>query len=293
MILMNAHESVIWEYAETLGSGVVEAFKKLLEDKHLYQHIKVELDVPAADLSGVNPEMRMYLESELAKLPGGYWCIRDKAEKMPMQSVGAAISFDSPDVKLFCERCRRIEAFNSVSSLDISERGHYEGSRNSKGDIVQVFGLSFQCQSCKGPPEVFLIRRAGNRLTLSGRAPIEHTEVPPDLPKSICRWYKDATVAHQSGQTLAGLFLLRTLIEQWTRETTKSAADSSADRVLDAYVDDLPLDFKERFPSLRDTYSKLSDDIHRAVGSPDLYEEASNCIREHFEARRLYRLGES
>jgi len=287
--LMSAHDHVIWEHGAMLGVRVTASFKELLEAKHLYQHIEVELDVPIADLSGYDSSMRRYLEGELAKLPASHWCINDKADKRPIQSVGPGIRFETPDVKLFCERCGRIEAFNSVSSLDVSERGCYEGFRNSKDEAVQVFGLSFQCQSCKGPPEVFLVRRAGNRLALSGRAPIEHVEAPSTLPKSISRWYRGAVVAHQSGQTLAGLFLLRTLIEQWVRENTKHP-DLEVDNVLDDYMNSLPADFKDRFPSLRDVYGRLSDDLHRAAGSIDLFDEALKSIVEHFAARCLFKL---
>ena len=96
-------------------------------------------------------------------------------------------------------------------------------------------------------------------------------------------------MAHQSGQTLAGLFLLRTLIEQWVRENTKHT-DLEVDNVLDAYMNSLPADFKDRFPSLRDVYSKLSGDLHRATGSIDLFDETLKSIVEHFEARRLFKL---
>jgi hypothetical protein len=52
---------------------------------------------------------------------------------------------------------------------------------------------------------------------LSGRAPIEHVLVPNVIPKNAAGFFKDALIAYQSGQTLAALFLLRTLIEQWLK----------------------------------------------------------------------------
>jgi len=287
---MSAHDSVIWEHGSILGNQVVESIKELLEEKHLYQSSKVALDIPLVDLSAFNSAMRSYLENELAKLPGGFWFISDKADKTPPLSVGFGIHFETPDVKLFCETCQRTEAFNSVSSLDVSVRGSLEESLSSTGEIVQIFALSFRCQSCKGPPEVFLIRRAGNRLTLSGRAPIEHIEVPSTIPKSIYRWYSGAVVAHQSGQTLAGLFLLRTLIEQWVRVVTQATQDTAADAAIEAYMDGLPSDFRARFPSLRELYSEISADIHAAKGASDLFESALERIARHFEARRLYEL---
>lgn len=43
-----------------------------------------------------------------------------------------------------------------------------------------------------------------------------HVEVPKDLPKAQKKYFSDAIDAHNSGQTLAGLFFLMTFIEQYT-----------------------------------------------------------------------------
>jgi hypothetical protein len=154
---------------------------------------------------------------------------------------------------------------------------------------VQVFVFSFLCQSCKNIPEVLLVRREGFKLTNSGRSPIEHVDVPPDIPNSMKRFYRGAVVAHQSGQTLAGIFLLRTLIEQWARSKAPPG-QLLADAVLDAYMAPLPENFKSQFPSLRKLYEDLSVDIHIAKGDPTLYEETRAEIVRHFEARRIFRL---
>ena len=52
----------------------------------------------------------------------------------------------------------------------------------------------------------------------------------------------------------------------------------------------LPLDFKARFESFRTLYDKLSGDMHTAGGNANLFEWAIAKIKEHFEARRLFRL---
>jgi hypothetical protein len=187
-----------------------------------------------------------------------------------------------PDVKLFCTDCDRIEAFNAVSAEDFSGRGQDRSPFTVGGQTVQVFVLSYQCQSCKSVPEVFLVRRHGLRLTNAGRAPIEHVTVPADISKVVKRFFSGAIVAHQSGQTLAGLFLLRTLIEQFARAATASKA-TNADEVMEAYMATLPPDFKSRFSSMRDLYGELSEDLHSATGSPELFDSARNRITEHFE----------
>jgi len=104
----------------------------------------------------------------------------------------------------------------------------------------------------------------------------------------VKRFYRGAVVAHQSGETLAGNFLLRTVIEQWARTSTGSKG--YADVVLDEYVQELPDDFKGRFPMLRQTYEHLSTDIHGATGSAEVFEKSRREILHHFEARRLFQL---
>jgi hypothetical protein len=105
------------------------------------------------------------------------------------------------------------------------------------------------------------------------------------------RLYSGAIVAYQSGQSLAGLFLLRTLIEPFARAATASKAPT-ADQVMDDYVSTLPADFKSRFPSMRDLYEELSTDLHAATGSPELFEKAMVQIADHFEPRWVFKLSD-
>jgi len=88
---------------------------------------------------------------------------------------------------------------------------------------------------------------------------------------------------------LAGIFFLRTLIEQWARSAV-AGPDLPADKALDAYMRTLPEDFKARFPSLPSLYAELSADMHAALGDKDLFEKARAAIVKHFKARRLFEL---
>jgi len=197
-----------------------------------------------------------------------------------------------PHVKLFCSHCRRIEAFNSVSTEEFLRRAGHSGPKLNQ-ETVQVFVAAFLCQSCKSVPEVFIVRRVGSKLTICGRAPIETVNVPKVIPKMLRQYYSNSIVAHQSGQTLAGNFLLRTLIEQWAQKHVTTACSRQADEILELYMENLPADFKNRFPSIRALYGDLSRDIHLARGDSELFERARMIITEHFEARRLFKLPES
>jgi hypothetical protein len=128
-------------------------------------------------------------------------------------------------------------------------------------------------------------------LHLEGRSPIEHVEIHSSLPKKEGKWFKDAVVAHQSGKTLAGLFYLRTFVEQFSRRMTGTLHDKkSGDEIMSAYSDSLPDKVRDSAPSLKELYGKLSEAIHGAKEDTELFDRTKERIEEHFEFRRLYKL---
>lgn len=271
---------------EALLARIPAAIKELLENKHLYQSVVVQAsDLPERQgimVHFLEAASRTWIPSDATALLQSATASVASTERLP------AVTFRPPDLKLFCKQCERLEAFNLVSVGDVLSRG--ERVYKSKEEIVQLLILSYLCQSCKGIPEVFLIRRLGPKLSLCGRAPMEHVAIPGDIPKQVNRFYRGALLAHQSGETLAGNFLLRTVVEQWARFATGKELARDADDVLDSYMSSLPEDFKGRFSSMRSLYGELSNDIHGALGSVELFERACMQISEHFEARRLFKL---
>jgi hypothetical protein len=287
------YEAVIALHS-AISTKIAEGLKDLFQNKHLYQNVKIELDElkELASPPGTDSLARFIEMAQPHVIPkiSGPWFPIQTIQLNPALSANDPISFSTPDVKLFCKNCDRIEAFNSISTEDVlyPRTTDYAGFRTKRG-TVQVFAFSFLCQACKIAPEVFIVRREDLRLILCGRAPIEHIPVPDVIPKNIRKFYSGAILAYQSGQTLAGIFLLRTLIEQWA-QSKSTQKGLQADQAIDAYMGTLPDDFKARFPSLRVLYGDLSTDIHTATGSSDLFEKASKQIDEHFEARRLFKL---
>lgn len=265
------------DYLNDVEQLIENAFKRLFEEKHLYQSVSIDENEVnrIADAAGRGPSIAIKSAVEKMWAPEG-------APQGPKSQLAGHIFFKTPHVKLFCTICDRVEAYSHVYTSDVT-------GFNSVNQNIQVFAVSYLCQSCRRLPEVFIVRRERLKLILCGRAPIENVYVPNDIPKSIRRFYSGAIVAHQSGQTLAGIFLLRCLIEQWARISTANPT-AYVDQVIDSYMDSLPDDFKARFASLRDYYGKLSADIHGVVGSSDLFSETCQVITTHFEARRLYQL---
>jgi len=296
MFAITSVSQAITLHGEALRKTIETSVKLLLEQKHLYQSVEVELEKTSTDFQKTVPSGLNMAIPHMAGVQYWPWVVTDNDS---LQALMLAISkkpdrrlinWAIPDVKMFCKVCDRIEAFNSVSaSNQFNKSNPTEGGLKFKGKLTQVYCISYLCQSCKSLPEVFLLRRHGTKLTLCGRAPIEHVPVPKDIPKEISRFYSDAIVAHNSGQTLAALFLLRTACEQWARRW--ALATDMADVAIDKYMDTLPADFKGRFSSIRNIYGELSVAIHSASASAELFEKASAQFAEHFAARALFKLG--
>jgi hypothetical protein len=138
-----------------------------------------------------------------------------------------------------------------------------------------------------------MVRRKGVKLILVGRDPIEALPTPEELPKSVSKYYGDAQIAHHAGQTLAGIFLLRTFIEQFWRtlpevkQAIAAQPRTTGDQQGDIYQAGLPEKFKEQFPSLKDIYGRLSAAMHEAKPDALLFENSCVRVVKHFVARKL------
>jgi hypothetical protein len=218
-----------------LESSVAHHLKVLIESKHLYQGIRIEAnDVLEKALSQAGGSYPDQVNSGFSSFLYGPWLAHDPClDHLALrQGTFTNLVFSMPGVKLFCGHCERVEAFNSVSTEEFLGRGGY-GEPVVGRETIQVFVASFLCQSCKTVPEVFVIHRQGIKLTISGRAPIETVNAPKQIPRGVRHYYASALVAHHSGQSLCANFLLRTLIEQWTRKYVATSGPRLADEILD------------------------------------------------------------
>jgi len=97
-------------------------------------------------------------------------------------------------------------------------------------------------------------------------------------------------IAHNTGKTLAGLFYLRTFIEQFARRKTAAKGRLAGDQIFDEYNKTLPDKQRDQMPSLRNWYDKLSEALHEAKSDNALFEQAKDEIERHFDFRRLYKI---
>src|SRR5581483_6247145 len=213
---------------------------------------------------------------------------RDGSRQLLLQAI-------LPNVKLFCQKCARREAFKLIWFTDVANEVKKPLSDPVMSDVAATFQmwlLVFRCQSCLGPLEGFLVRRDEWKLSLEGRSPIENFELPTFLPKTELQWFRDAVVARNSGKVLAALFYLRTFIEQFARRQTKMDGKITGGEIMTAYSTLLPETQRSSMPSLKEWYENLSAALHGAIEDADLFENARVQIERHFDFRRIYNIAE-
>lgn len=300
------------EFSHAIAKAVEEAIKRLLSEKHLYQVVEPDL--------GFIPDLAQRAHKQNQKQPqrftgGGFgpavltlesiiksargladfsWTphirLGQEAKVSPVTIVGNAVSpvqFQLPTINTFCSDCQDRWPFNPVleGAVCVIDSGQ-----------SQRYFFGYQCQQCKGTPIRFMVRREGPKLRLVGRDPIEVLPVPKVLPKPQGKFFGDAQIAHHAGQTLAGIFLLRTFVEQFWRSLPdvqsliQQQPRATGEEQGTAYQATLPADFKSRFPSLSEVYGKLSAAMHEARSDGALFEQCCGQVIEHFEARKLFKL---
>jgi hypothetical protein len=279
-----------------LQAAIESGLLLMLSGKHLYQHVEIDVsqlfvpregDGAVFDAKGLENtfDALLRLEWSLTRMTGEPVFLRDRPDPLT-----APIPFAAPIVKLYCYFCKRLEPFHPQRTDRIFDGGYPDAPKVR----TQIFLVLLGCHSCTRAFTVFMFRRDGVRLSIAGRSPLENVEVPAFLPKDRTdRFFRDAIVAANSGKVLAGIFYLRTMIEQHARIVAGPALVSTpgqiprADDFLNAYMNSLDAGFRQRAPSLRSTYETLSAAIHEANESMEIFDAARRDIVLHFDLLRL------
>ena len=267
---------------------IQSSMKELFETKHLYQSVRYNLDsIREHAPEGWREPARTRIWHSFKMIAKGEWLVKNPfGRQLQLNTEEIFVMLEFPSVKLNCSICDRIEAYNFIGGTSTDYITASGEAQNS--ETIQQFAVTYQCQSCKDHPEVFLVRREGCKVTLCGRSPIEIIETPKHIPHSVQEYYTSAIISRNSGFTLAGIFYLRTLIEQWIYSLDPS--QNKIDEAIEWYMASLPPDFKSRFKSIKELYGELSADIHSAEGSKELFVQAISDIEAHFDARRVFKL---
>jgi hypothetical protein len=292
----------------SLGNEAAKELKALLEEKHLYQKVHVCADeiIKGIYEQIIGAEKQAFADWLNKEFPSERFVLAQQqlfAASRAATAVAASylppvLTLMLPHPSLFCKTCVRRETFTPVWFTDLTNAITLEGRMGVSKNVAipegfQMFLLVYQCQRCLGKPESFLVRREGWTLSLDGRSPIERIEVPGFLPQKESKFYRDAVIAFGTGKTLAALFYLRTFIEQFGRRITGMAGKATGDEIFDAYNKTLPSDLRERMPSLKQWYDKLSEALHLTQEDTALFETSRAEIEKHFDMRRVFEIPET
>lgn len=295
-------------FSEIASTAIEDAFRTLLENKHLYQSVEIStsgfaqyidreaqkeisLQAMVAPGRGFNASSsrskEQILEDCRKKAVEGLRNVQYqmKFNEIPLQTENFGISV--PTIKAVCQNlgCGGLWPHNACPdpSWFIPPVSVITG-------LQQIFVLRYQCQACKREPVTFLVKREGLKFTLTGRSPMEAVDVPNYVPKPTRKYYKGAVIAFNSGAILPAIFMLRTMIEQYMRSTVNAGEKKiTGDELTDAYASSLDPDFNRRYQSLKPVYVTLSEAIHAAIDDkPDVFEQERAKILSHFEAKEIF-----
>jgi hypothetical protein len=282
--------------AKVVNEDLNKSYKELLETKHVYQSVTIDFESSftaiAAKITLPN-EKQMF--ADYADTARGKTLFVSEEQQ---HALDAGFGQNYPllglvldNVKLYCAVCKAVETFSPASYSDVMNDALNPNSRIvSYPPQFQIFAISYQCETCKKLPIAFLIRRKEWKLTIDGRSPFETVVLPSFIPKIESRLLTGAVVAHQTGNPLAGLFYLRSFIEQFARRQTGIKGKQTGKKILDAYQKLIPKKQRDQMPSLRSWYDKLSAPIHMAKEDGAMFEEAKKAIIEHFDFRRAFKI---
>ena len=303
---------VLYKAFEKARSSISESVRTLLEHKHLYQSVEMDISVDRKEVRNFVDTSDEYATEDrtfvvpihqydkdidagldhsrktLEAVSWRFWVdlphpgnINDDSLKYEFLDI------QLPDIKVACDFCDdTVQPHNPVRV-----NGLEDGVAVELGSQKQIFFFSYLCQSCKRESVIYVVRRQERKLTIVGRSRFESVPIPnaiKNLPED--RFYRDAVIAFNTGRTLASLFYLRTLIEQYLRRVLAVDKDEKI-RGEDLAKDYRKLLKEKKFPpqldTLGNTYNSLSSAIHAACDDEELYTKARVDIEKHFEGLDL------
>jgi hypothetical protein len=291
------------ETIRSISREAGKALKTLLEEKHIYQQVVIDAkslitawEAKARSLGATIHDGDADFEKTRFTLPDSQL---DLADRWGPPEGSPVLTMIVSNTKLFCSACDEREVFSPVWYRDMANELNKPvafaaaAGRTPPKDGFQLLYITLQCQRCLGQPAGFIVRRDGWKLSLHGRSPMEHVEVPKYIPKEERHLFRDAMIAAHGGKILAALFYLRVFIEQFARRVTGETERRFGADLMEDYGKTLPDPHRGTRPSLKELYEKLSEPIHAAREDEKLFEAAREAIEHHFEIRKVFKISEA
>jgi hypothetical protein len=284
--------------------AVVEAFKELLEAKHLYQSCEIKTDHLVAPLpkrkrlsKKLPPMVRLLanMPDEMNRTGVKFNNLRVKMDFCSTWELAVGPAPESsdqaraivlPTIRILCKCDEHKQPHRATKESTESGMIVYH-AKDREEQPLQIFSIPYKCQSCDAEPVIFLVRREGLKLRLVGRSQFEPISTPACIPKQLAAHYSDAVAAFKTNHCLGALFYLRTVIEQQMRRVVKPTTRITGEELADEYQKQLSPDFPKSFPSFKKLYQDLSAALHEAREDEELFSAAVKHIEKHFDAVRL------
>lgn len=292
---------------DAVRDDVRRHLRALLETKHLYQSLKIEWSQLATEakrlqdrgkevneyiqLGGeriwIPTEMQPYLKRYATKVSSSKWFLIPELQAPGNHPTNSTdLDIIAPPAELFCRVCKTTKTHNSGSLTIETLCPPYPIGKIAD----QVFTCGYECQSCRTAPIVFQITRRGEKLTLTGSSEYPTVSIAREIPDEIAEYISEAMLAAGTGRTLAGLFFLRTALEQHMRHSTKLTGRQSGDELATAYFKLLSDEFPKRDWILGRVYEELSSKLHMAEADEKQFEKSLNELVRFFSVLKLYPL---
>jgi hypothetical protein len=301
-------ERIAMLFRET-SKAICSALVELLEQKHLYQSVEIDakpLSLVTSPFAGhlfkspLMADEARDVDNLLTQYQQGPCNLSVEKELPPLmvrQTGPKPLNrFLLPTVKISCAKCDAVKPPHNPGYRGLTVDSTTVLTINN--EVIQVFALPYQCQSCKCEPLFFLVRREGLKLTLVGRSQFQEIEVPDFIPKNQRKFYRNAIIADQTSFALAAALYLRTVIEQHFYQTISETeikairGNPTGDELADLYAKTLPKSFPDSFPSLKKAYDDLSRIVHSGKEDDDTKKSLvaiRSAVDGHFKAVQLFK----
>lgn len=292
-----------------LREDIRRTIRTLLETKQLYQGVKIDWSKTKAEAKRIQDNVKDASSHESITIGGETVWIKNGLQPYLLEYAQGFISSGwiftpelrarisrlaesedldviAPPAELWCRICKTSKTHNSGSlTIETLCPPYPLGTSNE-----QVFTCGYECQSCRTTPIVFQITRRGEKLTVTGSSEYPKVSVARDIPEEIEGYVSEAIIAAGTGRILAGLFFLRTAIEQHMRLATKLRGRQTGDELATAYFKLLDKEFPKRDWILGRVYEELSSKLHMAEADEKQFEKSIMELNRFFSILKLYPL---
>ena len=306
---------------EAATSKMIEdSFRELLQSHYLYQKVSVNLDGAVEIVRpillerntkwGISVEEIRFrqdipkyvkdLRAEIEKrvwspatrqiLGGNRFATIPHATALGASNLEHPIHFYLPNIEIRCGAvCKKVTLFSPQLS-SVFRLGDSTFPRTGEKGTEQMYEPVYRCEVCRTMVHAFLVHRVGQRLHLCGAAPRREAATSRTLIAPLDRILADAEQAAAEQDVFAGFYHLRTLVEHYIKGRINAPLTDQirGDDLVERHYATLKPEWRSVLPSLSDSYSKLSENLHARRGKLEIFKELRDRVCDHIEMVTIF-----